>query len=768
MRHDRRQYAGNTADAALVKDSSLNIKSLAGCAGCTQISRPTSADTDLDNDTANFSRLPAIPVVKPWQLEWEVMCATAVAQVTLAMGRLQQSDGLNPERIRDCQGELIGPLDDSNEMTMSNSAAALGFEDSCGSTISHVDFVQEQAAMAFRVGPMRTAAGMKQPVHDYLLDILAGCERSYNNAVQLPLNPKAPKFINDFMKSIKTDKQAKYVITHTLRSFSTLALAPGTMKNRLSAISNWIPVLIEVYHTSPWRVILGLWDQLNYSQRRREEDYWLGFLAVQTKRCSRFQSVNNMISGVRQFFLEQLDIPVPQLSDIFPRFTNKKRLAKKLDKKRQGRRARRPAIKWSQLVKACIHLIMLSKQEDQNIGHRLHFLILRSICCFCFVLLFRTGELAKGADFDPNRNWTEAWLRPLTKCKPGHSVLVFQPARKVETEITEEQLPIVFLDHPANPVKAYTDLTKFRSEHGFEISASSDAFLLHDGSSPSQNWVAKRLKRLMSIVLEPRFAATLDYSTHCLRRGGDNALNILNVPTTVANHYGGRTEGSRSRDVYLQRVLGQIGRIQRDMHTLGEYEFLQDDFEWANRIDRNPSLNPLPNPAVEEGPEYDTTDDEDDDDAMGDDDVDDDDDADHTAPARSSETVQGVIARRAVATAAAAFAEAAPEIGAELPPDYAADDAPAQQSVRPAANFSPTVDVLDAPPTGQTPAATVSQPRSRPRKVRKLAPPVKKPGPKTAAYKAHAEAYEAQENDRAASVRQKNASYWRRMFPQKK
>jgi hypothetical protein len=168
--------------------------------------------------------------------------------------------------------------------------------------------------MALRVGGIRTAAGIQEPAHDYLLKILDSCERAHQNSVQLPLNPKAPKFINDFIKSIKSDKQAQYVITNTLRSFSTLALEPGTMKNRLAAISNWIPILLEIYHTSPWRVILGLWSSLNYYQRRREEDYWLGFLAIQTKRCTRFQSVSNMISGVRQFFLEQLDIPVPHLS----------------------------------------------------------------------------------------------------------------------------------------------------------------------------------------------------------------------------------------------------------------------------------------------------------------------------------------------------------------------------------------------------------------------------------------------------------------------
>ena len=158
---------------------------------------------------------PPTPQLQNWQLEWELVCATAVSQLTLAMGRLKESDSLDPDKSQSCRGDMLGPFsEDGQEMTVSNSAAALGFEDAAGNSVSHLDFVQEQAAMALRVGGIRTAAGIQQPAHDYLLKILDSCERAHHNSVQLPLNPKAPKFINDFTK-IDQIRQAGTVHDHT-------------------------------------------------------------------------------------------------------------------------------------------------------------------------------------------------------------------------------------------------------------------------------------------------------------------------------------------------------------------------------------------------------------------------------------------------------------------------------------------------------------------------------------------------------------------------
>jgi hypothetical protein len=228
-----------------------------------------------------------------------------------------------------------------------------------------------------------------------------------------------------------------------------------------------------------------------------------------------------------------------------------------------------------------------------------------------FTLLFRVGELAKGAKFDCKRHWDVAWLRPILRLSSGQNTSVFQPARKFETEITQEKLPLYCENHVGNFVYAYQHLVAVRSETKLQLTDHQDAFALADGSSPTPDWVAGNLKRLCRFLLTEQVARVLEYSNHCLRRGGDSCLNVLKIDPLVAKQLGGRSEHSRSRELYVQRCLEQLASVQKDMLQAGDYTLMQDDVGWTDRIDRNPALSPFNSAELERGDEFASSDSED-------------------------------------------------------------------------------------------------------------------------------------------------------------
>jgi hypothetical protein len=188
---------------------------------------------------------------------------------------------------------------------------------------------------------------------------------------------------------------------------------------------------------------------------------------------------------------------------------------------------------------------------------------------------------------------------------------VFQPARKFESEITQEKLPIYSEQHVANFGYAYKQLVQLRAELDLQLSAHQDAFALFDGSSPTPDFVAGNIKRLCKHLLPPSVAVALDYSNHCLRRGGDTCLNVMGVDPLVAKQLGARSQNSRSRELYVERCLEQLAKKQQEMLHVGEYTLLQDELGWNEQIERNPALNPLLNEQLELGQEYASSDDED-------------------------------------------------------------------------------------------------------------------------------------------------------------
>jgi hypothetical protein len=192
---------------------------------------------------------------------------------------------------------------------------------------------------------------------------------------------------------------------------------------------------------------------------------------------------------------------------------------------------------------------------------------------------------------------------------------------------------------------------------------------------------------------------------------------------------------------------------------------MQDDFEWASRIDRNPTMNPLKSDKVETGDEYDTTDEE-----VSDGDSDDSDegpDSEITQPADIPTPSSEIKARRAQVVAAAAFAESAQPIGAALPPGYTAAEPPSLRSASAPVSHSQTASGQSPTDTQTAPPAMQGQPHTtRPTKVRKLSAPVSKPGRKSAADKQYETAYKAQQAALEASRRIQRDMYWRRAFKQ--
>ena len=342
----------------------------------------------------------------------------------------------------------------------------------------------------------------------------------------------------------------------------------------------------EVYLISPYRLVWG--TDMSADVRKREENYLLNFMAAMDLRCTAFGSVDNMLSHIRQFHLTVLDVAVPLFHTIFPRLTDARAKGRLRDKKRKKGRRRRPTFKVKQVVEICGRLLGVMRNSHARTGVRHDTDVMLCIICAGFTLLFRIGELAKGEDFDPRRHWTVGWLRCLRGMVEKQIRCIMQPQRKRESEATREAMPIVMRRHNINFAYAVDRLFNLRDELGVNLREDDDFFALADHSSPTTGWVAGYIKRLAKSVIPTRLAALMDYTNHCLRRGGALANDVNDVPVAMQERTCAWAPGSTSSPLYIARIMERQAKAQYQMADTPEVTLLQDDVGFADCEARNP------------------------------------------------------------------------------------------------------------------------------------------------------------------------------------
>ena len=420
-----------------------------------------------------------------------------------------------------------------------------------------------------------------------LLETISSGERASAGTVRLKPNHKAPAAVNKLISELNTRDRVLHAMRNALRQWNIRALEPASISNQLSAVRNWEPFMREVYLRSPYRLVWG--SDMNAATRRQEEDYLLGFMVIMDMRCTTFSSVDNMLSHIRQFHLTVLDIAVPKFDTIFPRLTNARAKGRIRDKKQPKGRRRRPTFKVSQIITICTNLIGVIKNRHAHARVRHDACVMLCIICAGFTLLFRIGELAKGDGFDPRLHWTISWLSCLRGMVDKQVRCIMQPQRKRESEATKEAMPIVMRKHNINFAHAVQRLFNLRDalnvgpQHEHD-----DFFALADGSSPTTDWVAGRLKSLAKAAIPLRLAMLMDYTNHCLRRGGATANDVNDVPVVVQERAGAWAPGSASRPLYIARIMERQAKAQYQMADTPEITIIQDDVGFNDSHARNP------------------------------------------------------------------------------------------------------------------------------------------------------------------------------------
>ena len=126
-------------------------------------------------------------------------------------------------------------------------------------------------------------------------------------------------------------------------------------------------------------------------------------------------------------------------------------------------------------------------------------------------------------------------------------------------------MPIVMRRHNINFAYAVDRLFNLRDELGVNLREDDDFFALADRSSPTTGWVAGYIKRLAKCVIPTRLAALMDYTNHCLRRGGALANDVNDVPVAVQERTGAWAPGSTSRPLYIARIMERQAKAQYQM-----------------------------------------------------------------------------------------------------------------------------------------------------------------------------------------------------------
>ena len=398
--------------------------------------------------------------------------------------------------------------------------------------------------------------------HDDLMRTLDSCDRARNGKVKIRANMKR-QAETAYLAAITTREQLMRLLSKSYRESPISDLSVGHVKNRSNYVRQWEDFAREAFHISPWRYC---WDlDLAKHEQRREETYLLAYFTLCRLKYGNFNTAEQALSHVRQFHITHLDLVPPHM----PRLRNRIRIGRRHALKTKSTRTRRPSFKPAQIRAVAEVLQRMVDDDDLHLDVRVAVAALWCVMCAGFQLLFRVGELARGAEFSPARHWSVAWLQPLCTLQHGQDACVPQPQRKVETEYTQEFLPVYYdSSNPANFVYAYKRKTAL-----FAHSGRQDAFAIDmAGTSPTAEWVCGRLRAIMKAVF-PSAAHGLDYTDHCLRRGGATCLCFMNIDPAIQEHAGGFSRNSASRPAYVAMVRQTLANAQARMHKQ-EYDII--------------------------------------------------------------------------------------------------------------------------------------------------------------------------------------------------
>ena len=427
-----------------------------------------------------------------------------------------------------------------------------------------IDNVEDELFMCDQLlGHLRTD-GTHDGKHG-LLNALDMRERARKGLVKFSANKqRIPE--TKFLEMIKTRDEMLKMLERVFNNQPIESLSTGHLKNRCTYVNSWEHFATEVLHISwvRWPMLLDL----SRPMVRREENFWLAYMTYCRMRYGPFNVVEQALSQNKQFHEVHLGITFPD----FPRLRARKRLGRKAEKKRKAKgetRKRRGTMKNELLIPVCVFLQSLVADTGADMSLRLVASSIWAIITCAFQLLFRIGELARGAEFDPNIHWSRIWLRVLTTLRDGEDECIPQPQRKVTTEHNLEFLPIYFQDgNPANFVVALKAKMALQPEHGRPgqdvLPDLQDVFAIDfAGTSPDSDFVAARVKQIFSIV-HPTLSIVV--TNHWFRRGGATCLAFMNVDQAIQEHAGGFSKNSKCRPAYVALVRETLVDVQRNMH----------------------------------------------------------------------------------------------------------------------------------------------------------------------------------------------------------
>ena len=405
------------------------------------------------------------------------------------------------------------------------------------------------------------------------LELMDSMNRAAEGKILLHPNTKAgpeQKAKTAFLTTIKTRKQFQALLSKVHTEQPAQCLAPKYLKSRTSYVKGYEAMMREGFGAIPWRLCWG--TDLTMAQKRREENYLIAWFTLCRIRYKSFGSVEQAVSHVMQFHITHLDLAPPP----FPRLYNRLRLARRGAKKSEVRK-RRPYIKPEYVMAIASVCSKYVQNKNHDIDDRIAVCALWCIITAGFTLLFRVGELARGAEFNAERHWNVNDMRPLLALKAGEDMCVRQPQRKVPGEHAQEQMPVAYWDNVA--CFAFAMRTKL-ALHGEKQPGYVDAFSIdRKHNSPTAEWVSGRLRALMR-ALFPHAAQGMDYSDHTLRRGGATCLSVMNIDPAIQEQAGGWAPGSSCRPLYIARVREQLAKAQRNMYKQ-RYTIMQDDIGFS-------------------------------------------------------------------------------------------------------------------------------------------------------------------------------------------
>ena len=414
--------------------------------------------------------------------------------------------------------------------------------------------------------------------HEDFLRALDSSTRAAEGKFKFHLNHKAPQRTAIY-KMVKTREALQEVLSRSYQSVPYDVLSGGHIKNRGTYWRQYCEFCAEGMNMAPVRISWLL--DLSRAEHYKEETLMLAWMTYCNIRFMHFNTVEQAVSHVMQFHMTHLDIVPPP----FPRLHNRLRLGRKLwAKKGAGRRrAKRLTLTPPQLA-AMVQVCQRTIQSPVSQSSKIAISALWAIMTACFQLLFRVGELARGADFDPKIHWTPGWLAPLLSLADGDNECIPQPQRKVANEASEEFMPIVFqASNPSNFV--YALKAKFQIHRP---TADQDAFCIDAAGTPaSAGWVFERTRALIG-MLYPRLRDQFTVGDHIYRRGGATVLCFMKIDPAVQEHAGGFSRNSKCRPDYIAQVRETLADIQTRMHQQ-QYTVIQDEGMFQLRPS-NPSM----------------------------------------------------------------------------------------------------------------------------------------------------------------------------------